>query len=284
MKKEYYIQGNPARAEEIKAEFKRLGIDTTAINVDDEDFLYFSSNGLLYFEEFSNTLLKIFKTHPGYTELPLPVEPKFNVGDWIANDYCAGKVIALTDDAYLLDSGQGIPFSCEHNAHLWTIQDAKDGDVITNGKLIVIFNKLEEPAYRQHIIAYVGLDLCGRLQITEDTWQLGVDKAMPATKEQRDLLFAKMKEAGYQWDAEKKELKKIPKHYDIANFYAGMPVLVRADNVCRWDYSVFSRITGNEDWPFAVCNGVSFTQCIPFEGNETLLGTTDMCDERFINW
>ena len=29
----------------------------------------------------------------------------------------------------------------------------------------------------------------------------------PATKEQRDLLFQKMKEAGYEWDAEKKELK-----------------------------------------------------------------------------
>lgn len=81
----------------------------------------------------------------------------------------------------------------------------------------------------------------------------------------------------------KKELRKI-QHYDISNFHAGMPVLVRADNNCRWDYSVFSRITGNEDWPFAVCNGVSFTQCIPFEGNETLLGTTDMCNERFINW
>ena len=77
----------------------------------------------------------------------------------------------------------------------------------------------------------------------------------------------------------------VPKsHYDVSNFNAGMPVLVRADNNCRWDYSVFSRITGNVDWPFAVCNGVSFTQCIPFEGNETLLGTTDMCDERFINW
>jgi hypothetical protein len=78
---------------------------------------------------------------------------------------------------------------------------------------------------------------------------------------------------------------KVPKpHYDIANFHAGMPVLVRADNNCRWDYSVFSRITGNEDWRFAVCNGVSVTQCIPFEGNEHLLGTTDMCDEQYINW
>ena len=32
------------------------------------------------------------------------VEPKFKVGDWIVNDYCIGKVIALTDDAYLLDT------------------------------------------------------------------------------------------------------------------------------------------------------------------------------------
>ena len=81
-----------------------------------------------------------------------------------------------------------------------------------------------------------------------------------------------------------KELELPKPHYNNANFHAGMPVLVRADNVCRWDYSVFSRITGNEDWPFAVCNGVSFTQCIPFEGNEHLLGTTDMPSEEYINW
>ena len=29
----------------------------------------------------------------------------------------------------------------------------------------------------------------------------------PATKEQRDLLFQKMKEAGYEWDSERKKLK-----------------------------------------------------------------------------
>lgn len=32
---------------------------------------------------------------------------------------------------------------------------------------------------------------------------------VPATKEQCDLLFQKMKEAGYEWDTEKKELKMI---------------------------------------------------------------------------
>ena len=40
-----------------------------------------------------------------------------------------------------------------------------------------------------------------------------------ATKEQRDLLFQKMKEAGYEWNAEKKELKKIVKNCIADNSY-----------------------------------------------------------------
>ncbi len=36
-----------------------------------------------------------------------------------------------------------------------------------------------------------------------------VNTVKPATKEQRDTLFAKMEEAGYEWDADRKELKKI---------------------------------------------------------------------------
>ena len=39
----------------------------------------------------------------------------------------------------------------------------------------------------------------------------------PATKEQRDLLFQKMHKDGYEWDAEKKELKKIENASDNEN-------------------------------------------------------------------
>lgn len=142
------------------------------------------------------------------------VEPKFKVGDWIANDYCVGKIIVLTDGAYLLDSGQGVPFSCEHNAHLWTIQDAKDGDVLSSNdghgndsiELIksITGEKIEFWFCLTNGNRYEVFD--GNLPYTN----LASRKdATPATKEQRDLLFAKMKEAGYEWDAEKKELKKI---------------------------------------------------------------------------
>lgn len=71
-------------------------------------------------------------------------------------------------------------------------------------------------------------------------------------------------------------------HYDIANFHAGMPVLVREGFCCEWRYSIFSHHRKNGT-PFCA-SGIIWHQCIPFEGNEHLLGTTDPCDEQFINW
>lgn len=144
------------------------------------------------------------------------VEPKFHEGDFIVNDYCMGKVIALTDDAYLLDTGQGIPFSCEHNAHLWTIADAKDGDVLyARGnyfkEYIFLFSSFTEDNV---ISTHFGYD------VFHETFDKKISRfgrkedfisVTPANKEQRDLLFQKMKEAGYEWDAEKLELKKIEK-------------------------------------------------------------------------
>ena len=136
------------------------------------------------------------------------VELKFKVGDWIANDYCVGKVMALTDDAYLLDSEQGIPFSYEHNAHLWTIQDANDGDVlVASDGSIFLFAGVVDCACKY----YVALTTDNYIKINKEEkggyWETS-RAVYPATKEQRDLLFSKMKKAGYEWDADKKELSK----------------------------------------------------------------------------
>ena len=143
------------------------------------------------------------------------VEPKFKVGDWlIFNERHNGiyQVERIDDYRYYLRHYLGGTMSVHFDnelIRLWTLQDAKSGDVLSNGKMIVIFKHFEEPSYRQHIVAYIGLDRGGDIQITDDTWNLGIDKAKPATKEQRELLFQKMKEAGYTFDFEKKELKKL---------------------------------------------------------------------------
>ena len=224
-------------------------------------------------------------------------EPNFKVGDWIVGNEGIFKITQYEEEYgyYLTDTTGRVahfvsPDYVESNFHLWTIDDAKDGDMLTDGKLIVIFNKFEEPSYKQHIIAHIGLDLCGRLQITEDTWQLGIDKAMPATKEQRDLLFAKIKEAGYEWDAEKKELRKIKPHYDISNFQPFDKVLVRCGNDEEWmiefycKYDTLVHTSPHRDYPFMGI-GDSYSQCVPFnDKTKHLLGTTDMCDECYINW
>jgi hypothetical protein len=292
----YYIQGDAANADKIKAAFEAKGYKCTH-NCDSMNFLYYTINNHVTttgIQSHTRQLIMRLAELGDYSELELPVEPKFKVGDWIVqNDNGTVSQITKTingKDEYgeyrAYEHTNGYFAACfENEYHPWTIADARDGDVITNGKLIVIFNKLEEPAYKQHIIAYVGLDLCGKLQITEDTWQLGVDKAMPATKEQRDLLFAKMKEAGYKWDADKKELKKIPKHYDISNFHAGMPVLVRIRDEHKWCYVLFSHRYIHQGILHFHAGGAGWLQCIPFnDDTKHLLGTTDMCDEQYINW
>ena len=70
-------------------------------------------------------------------------------------------------------------------------------------------------------------------------------------------------------------------HYNISNFKPFQKVLVRQDDSCTWGVSFFGRYGGM----FMCCNNVCFIQCIPFnDDTKHLLGTTDMCDERFINW
>lgn len=132
------------------------------------------------------------------------VKPKFKIGDFLVNDYCMGKVISLTNDAYLLDSGQGIPFSCEHNVHLWTINDAKDGDVLADKyDNIGIFREHEGKCWYSHI--YLGCDSkirgfgFGGMHEQTDTH--------PATKEQRDLLFQAIDKSRFEWNTEKEKLK-----------------------------------------------------------------------------
>ena len=137
------------------------------------------------------------------------VESKFKVGDFIVNDYCKGRVIEITTDAYLLDTGQGIPFSCEHNVHLWTIADAKEGDVLVNGSNIFIFHFLNDTRLMGY--CHVNTDN-GRFydDVGKNECLCLIDAIVnPATKEQRNLLFQKIKEAGYEWDSENNELKTI---------------------------------------------------------------------------
>ena len=108
-----------------------------------------------------------------------------------------------------------LPFSNEELIREWTIQDAKDGDVLSfyneyKGNKLIQIGIIEKYIGKyggcsNTFKIYVGVNWDNNLQIGE---YMGCSNIHPANKEQRDALLKVMNDAGYEWDAEKKELKK----------------------------------------------------------------------------
>lgn len=100
----------------------------------------------------------------------------------------------------------------DKTATAFTIQDAKDGDVLVTkeNKRPFIFKGLLDSNHPNCPVAHCGIVSGSRFLIY---WWTDVE-VCPATKEQRDLLFQKMKEAGYEWNDKEKELKKIKQETD----------------------------------------------------------------------
>lgn len=73
--------------------------------------------------------------------------------------------------------------------------------------------------------------------------------------------------------------------FDISTLKAYNKVLVRDDNNSAWIntfFGFYDTVT-NKKYPF-IAGSVNWAQCIPYEGNEHLLGTCDECDEYYKNW
>jgi hypothetical protein len=147
-------------------------------------------------------------------------EPKFHEGDWIITNknhiWYVDKTPETTSYLYrLIDQYGNIEVAefevVDEKARLWTIQDAKDGDVIAyvtdEGDLwIMIYQSLYEP--------YVGHVHYHALLVNDNFSDKGtccicIDDLKPATKEQRDTLERAITNAGYRWDKENLKLEKI---------------------------------------------------------------------------
>ena len=148
-------------------------------------------------------------------------ERKFMVGDWITfYGSPAFKILKIeAEDNGILDylllnqNGHDSFYNKEYvdkNARLWTIYNAKDGDILVNKDgCIFIYNPNTSNNYLT-LRSYCYLSIQGNFLLENyntGSW-LYADEVTPATKEQCDILFAKMREAGYIWDNNKKELMK----------------------------------------------------------------------------
>lgn len=88
--------------------------------------------------------------------------------------------------------------------------------------------------------------------------------------------------------SEEKNCELVFNKFDIASLKAfESRVLVRDKNTDEWRGQFFSHYYNCFNRPY-ICIGVEglseYNQCIPYEGNEHLLGTTDDCSEYYKTW
>lgn len=80
--------------------------------------------------------------------------------------------------------------------------------------------------------------------------------------------------------AEQDDWELVPTKFDINTLKPFDKVLVRDTNTQKWTADVFSFFDKTHVYPY-VCVGHYTNQCIPYFGNEHLLGTTNDCDNFF---
>ena len=94
-----------------------------------------------------------------------------------------------------------------------------------------------------------------------------LSKLRLATEEEKQQLFDALAKEGKAWDAEKKQIIDLKPKVELKPFDK---VLVRDSKSDYWRATLFSHINENGCY---YCVWAGWTYCIPYEGNESLLGT-----------
>lgn len=139
----------------------------------------------------------------------------------------------------------------------------KKGDIMmhTDGSCPFIASGETVTSYPKAVCGISGVFTIGDNNIWTSEFYI------PASIEVMRELFNKMKKAGYRWNSETLELEKIEK----VKFKPFDKVLVRNVEHVEWRISLFSSYS-NETYKYKCING-NYKYCIPYEGNEHLVGT-----------
>lgn len=141
--------------------------------------------------------------------------PRFDVGVWVV--FITSESVYQVEKKenyeytlrHILGGSMCLPFSNEKLIREWTIEDAKDGDVLACNEEILLFKSYLVSQgrislycwYNGHTNNFHSKEVIDILLTTRN-------KVCPAVKEQCDALMKAMNDAGYEWNAENKELKK----------------------------------------------------------------------------
>ena len=139
----------------------------------------------------------------------------------------------------------------------------KDGDIVVYGKSVAICRKI----CKHTLFPYVSIDKTSRL-LFNDNPNVSPEECRFATEAEKQQLFSALEKEGKSWDSNKKSIVDLKPKVELKPFDK---VLVRDSESKAWQVSLFSYKDSDS---YYCCNGCAWNQCIPYIGNESLLGTT----------
>lgn len=138
----------------------------------------------------------------------------------------------------------------------------KDGDIVVYGKSVAICRRI----YKHTLSFYVTLNEMFGLLFADEVESS--EEYRFATDEDKQQLFDALAKEGKAWDAEKKQFVDLKPKVELKPFDR---VLVRNCKSENWRANLFGYIDKDG---FYCCVWANWAYCIPYIGNESLLGTT----------
>ena len=148
----------------------------------------------------------------------------------------------------------------------------KDGDILSCDEdsytrhTTLILHKDEN--ITESIVSLVRHKKLIRINVPIDNFLLS--RLYPAREDEKKELFDALAKEGKAWDSEKKQIVDIKKEHQFKPFEK---VLVRDSYDDMWRASFFSHIKEDDGRYVTTC--LTWRFCVPYEGNEHLLGTTN---------
>lgn len=156
----------------------------------------------------------------------------------------------------------------------------KDGDIVTmhkeNCDIVSIFSRLKTEGsfyyYAFHAIQTNNTGVMDCYTTLPRAWTFFEGKMNFATDSEKQQLFDALAKEGKAWDAEKKQIVDLKPKVELKPFDN---VLVRHQKTEEWRANIFSHTDKTDEYHDYVCVNGRWEFCIPYIGNESLLGTTN---------
>lgn len=198
---------------------------------------------------------------------------------WANDDYTRffGKV-NLLEDSFSYETEKYTLASKEETLDTLEIEkpEFKDGDIVTimpriGDKLIYLFKAEDDEKYYGHAF------LDGNIAIVNDDSYCQKDfcTARPSTEKEKQQFLEALAKKHIYWDCEHKKILDMSIKVELKPFDK---VLVRDSESDNWRANLFGYI-GKKDGYYH-CVYANWAYCIPYIGNESLLGTTKGVEGR----